>query len=196
MMCWSFALLKGWEGPCALTLTLSWWFVRHQSCWRPWTPRSAGCTDTELMRFKMSALHESYKLLCLTEDIDIEHSSPRLHGAIPECLWGAKTRIVNADINLELFFLSLEMSGAFSSHLSKFRMGCDPGEHWPDVGFIGEVTLARVKLIKEISDVMLLKTLLFYSTFPAWPLRAVERVVSLSSRLAQPTTFMPCFTKS
>ena len=58
------------------------------------------------------ALHESLKLLYLTEDIDIEHSSPRLHGASPECLRSAQTRIVNADIDLELFFLSLEMSGA------------------------------------------------------------------------------------
>ena len=35
-----------------------------------------------------------------TEYIDIQHSSPRLHGAIPECLRGAKTRIVDANIDL------------------------------------------------------------------------------------------------
>ena len=47
------------------------------------------------------ALHTTKYKISFTEYIDIQHCSPRLHRAIPQCFRGAQTRIVNADINLK-----------------------------------------------------------------------------------------------
>ena len=50
---------------------------------------------------KCVKLYKKPSVTFLTEYIDIQHCSPRLHRAIPQCFRGAQTGIVNANINLK-----------------------------------------------------------------------------------------------